>query len=177
MENIIPLIRNVQSCQGKEIEKLSELIRKLQRMRSFSMAPDYHNLIFYGIALALEKLSDYKINEVQEDNELQEINKKIIAIKKEAGMEEGKTFEIGNPNSPEEYQALNAEYSFRVDEIKFEIMLDFAEEEMGRLFSNNRKSYLRKYYKGWKALEADNPKMLEEITQQELEVQKEFLFP
>ncbi len=177
MEKIIQLIRNVQSCQGKEFEKLSELIRKLQRMRSFSMAPEYHNLIFYGIALALEKLSDHKVNEVRDDQQLQEINQKIVAIKNEVGLEEGKTFESGNPNSPEEYQALNAEYNYRIDEIKFEIMLDFAEEEIGRLFSNNRKSYLRKYYKGWKALEADNPKVLEEITKQELAVQKEFLFP
>jgi hypothetical protein len=79
------------------------------------------------------------------------------------------SFELGDPNTPEDYQALNIEFEYRLDEMRVDIMKEFSEVEMADLFWNNRKEYYGKYYSGWKVLEKDNPEMLKEIEEQKAE--------
>jgi len=117
--------------------------------------------------MGLEIVSDYRILKLQNDDRLNELSNKIEKIKEREGLQEDEYFEPGNPDTPEDYQALNIEFDHRVDEIKADIMREFGEDELSVLFSNNRKEYIQRYYNGWRILERDDPDILKEIDEEE----------
>ena len=119
---------------------------------------DNPDLIFYGIAFGLEKISDYRIYKLQSDERLNKLNDQISAIKELEDLDDLESFELGDPNTPEDYQALNIEFEYRLDEMRVDIMKEFSEVEMADLFWNSRK-----------VLEKDNPEMLKEIEEQKAE--------
>jgi hypothetical protein len=55
------------------------------------------------------------------------------------------------------------EYEYRKDELFFEVMIHYQEEEMANLYMTRRKSYMSKLYKGWKLFESDSPLNIKRI--------------
>jgi hypothetical protein len=83
---------------------------------------------------------------------------KVKLLESLKGLDDLESFELGDPNTPEDYQALNIEFEYRLDEMRVDIMKEFSEVEMADLFWNSRK-----------VLEKDNPEMLKEIEEQKAE--------
>ena len=167
MDEIVRLVREIKKSKIKELDKVSYLIGKLQVYRDTyndSIDPD---LILFGLAVGLEKISDYRIYELRDDDRLKELNIKIKKIHEREGMDDDDHFVRGDPDSPEDYQALNIEFEHRIDEIRMDIMSEFDEEELAELFLNSRNEYVKQYYNGWRVLEKDDPDMLKEIDQSE----------
>jgi hypothetical protein len=167
MDVVAELVREIKKCKTKELEKVSTLIRELQVFRDTSDDSINPDLIFFGLATGLEKISDYRIFELRNDVRLNELNTKIKEIQEREGLEDDEFFVRGDPDSPEDYQALNIEFEHRIDEIRIDILSEFGEDELAELFLNSRKEYIRRYYNGWRVLEKDDPDMLKEIDEDE----------
>ena len=169
MDEIQRLTRKIKKCTLYHYSRVSHLIGKLQNQREICTEKIELDLIFYGVARGLEIVSDYRILKLQNDDRLNELSNKIEKIKEREGLQDDEYFEPGNPDTPEDFQAFNIEFDHRVDEIKADIMREFGENEISGLFMNNRKEYIHRYYSGWRILERDNPGILKEIDEEELE--------
>jgi len=165
MDEIHQSIKIIQRCKIYQTDKISNLLGQVQAQMNAN--PASADLVLYGIALGIEKVSDSRIYEQRNDDRLNELSEKIQKIENREVLEEGEFFPPGDPDTPEEYQALNIEFKHRIDEIKAGIMREFGEDELAVLFMNNGKEFLRHYYNGWQVLEKDNPKVLKEIDEQE----------
>jgi hypothetical protein len=95
------------------------------------------------------------------------LNIKIKEIQEREGLDDDKFFDRGDPDSPEDYQALNIELEQRIDEIRIDILSEFSDDEFAKLFLNNRMQYIKRYYAGWRVLEKDDPDILKEIDEDE----------
>ena len=95
------------------------------------------------------------------------MNIKIKEIQEREGLDDDEFFDRGDPDSPEDYQALNIEFEHRIDEIRIDILSEFGEDELAELFLNNRMQYIKRYYAGWRVLEKDDPDILKEIDEDE----------
>jgi len=80
MDVVAELVREIKKCKIKELEKVSTLIRELQVFRDTSDDSIDPDLIFFGLANGLEKISDYRIFELHNDVRLNEMNIKIKEI-------------------------------------------------------------------------------------------------
>jgi len=169
MDVVAELVREIKKCKIKELEKVSNLIRELQVFRDTpddSIEPD---LIFFGLATGLEKISEYRIFELRNDVRLNELSTKIKKIQGREGLDDDEYFVRGDPDSPKDYQSLIIEFEHRIDEIRIDILSEFGEDELAELFLNSRKEYVRRYYNGWRVLEKDDPDKLKDIDQSEEE--------
>jgi hypothetical protein len=167
MQEVIKVVREINRTNKGNPEKISLLIERLKVLRdtfSESIDPD---LILFGLAIGLEKISDYRIYDLHNDDRLNELNIKIQKIYEREGMKTDEFFVRGDPDTPEDYQSLNIEFQFRIDEIKVGIMREYGEEELGELFENDRDEYIQRYYNGWRVLEKDDPDKLQEIDDSE----------
>jgi hypothetical protein len=170
MDVVTELVREIKKCKIKELEKVSNLIMELQVFRYTSVDSIYPDLIFFGLATGLEKISDHRIFELHNDVRLNELNIKIKEIQEQEGLEDDEFFDRGDPDSPEDYQALNAlniEFEHRIGKIRIDILSEFGEDELAELFLNNRAQYIKRYYDGWRVLEKDDPYILKEIDEDE----------
>ena len=167
MNKFHQVIREIKTCTIKESEKVTNLLGKLQVYRDSSTEPINPDLILFGLATALEKISDYRIYELHNDDRLNELNSKIKKVHEREGLDDDVHFVRGDPDSPEDYQALNIEFNHRIEEIRIDVMKEFGEEKLVELFLNNRKEYIRQYYNSWRVLEKDNPDKLEDIDESE----------
>ena len=167
MDVVTELVREIKKCKVTELEKVSSLFRELQVFRDTSDDSTDPDLIFFGLANGLEKISDYRIFELHNDVRLNELNKKIKEIQEREGLDDDEFFVRGDPDTPEDYQALNIEFEHRIDEIRIDILSEFGEDELAELFLNNRMEYVKRYYNGWRVLEKDNPDILKEIDEDE----------
>ena len=109
---------------------------------------DNPSLIFYGIAFGLEKIADYRIYKLHSDKRLNKLNDQISAINQLEDLDDLESFKLCDPNTPEDYQALNIEFEYRLDEMRVDIMKELSEVEMADLFWNSRKEYYGEYYSG-----------------------------
>jgi hypothetical protein len=175
MDIIVQLVRKVKKCRLDQPDKLLVLIGKLQTHKDINQSAVESGLIFYGLALALEKIADHRIFNLHNDETLNVLSDKIEVIKEREGLDEDEFYARGDPDSPEDYQALNIEFQFRTDEIRAEVMQEFEEEEMADLFIDKSKEYIRRFHSGWRILEKDNPKVLKEIDEHEKEELSDFL--
>ena len=141
------LIKEIQSCNGYQTDKCSDLIRKLQEQRDAN--PARTDLVLYGIALGIQKMSDYEIYELRIDDRLKELNEKIKEIEIREGLEKGEIFILGDPDTPEDYEEPNIEFRHPLDEINANIMREFGGVELAELFMNDRKEFIRRYHNGW----------------------------
>ena len=169
MDVVAELVREIKKCKIKELEKVSNLIRELQVFRDTSDDSIDSDLIFFGLATGLEKISDYRIFELRNDVRLNELNTKIKKIQGREGLDDDEYFVRGDPDSPKDYQSLIIEFEHRIDEIRIDILSEFGEDELAELFLNSRKEYVRRYYNGWRVLEKDDPDKLKDIDQSEEE--------
>lgn len=169
MDVVTELVREIKKCKIKELEKISTLIRELQVFRDTSDHSIDPDLIFFGLATGLEKISDYRIFDLHSDVRLNKLNIKIKEIQEREGLDDDEFFDRGDPDSPEDYQALNIEFEHRIDEIRIDILSEFDEDELVELFLNNRMLYIKRYYDGWRVLEKDDPVKLKDIDQNEKE--------
>jgi len=169
MDEIVKIIREIKKCKIQEPEKVSNLIGKLQVDRDSSPDSPEPDLILFGLATGLEKIADYRIFEIQDDDRLKELNIKIKKIQEREELNDLEGIVPGDSDSSKDYQALNIEFDHRLDEILRDIMIEYSEKELGDLFWDDRKEYIKKYYNGWKVLEKDNPDMLKEIDEMEEE--------
>lgn len=169
MDVIVELVREIKECKITDPEKVSHLIGKLQVYRDTSSDSIDPDLIFFGLAFGLEKISYHRIFELRNDDRLKELNTKINEIQEREGLDDDEYFVRGDPDTPEVYQALNIEFEHRTDEIRIGIMKKYGEEELAGLFVTNRKGYVKRYYNGWRVLEKDDPDMLKEIDRNEEE--------
>ena len=165
MDEIHQSIKEVQRCNMSKTGKIANLIKKLQVQRD----TDSVDLVLYGIALGIKKISDHRIYDQGTDARLNELSERIQEIENREGLEEGEFFRPGDPDTPEDYQALNIEFKHRIDEINAETMREFGEDDMAELFMNNREGFIRRYHNGWRVLQKDNPEALKEIDEQENE--------
>jgi hypothetical protein len=169
MDVVAELVREIKKCKIKELEKVSNLFRELQVFRDTSDDSIDTDLIFFGLATGLEKISDYRIFELRNDVRLNVLNTKIKEIQGREGLDDDEYFVRGDPGSPEDYQSLIIEFEHRIDEIRVDILSEFGEDELAELFLNSRKEYIRRYYNGWRVLEKDDPDKLKDIDQSEEE--------
>lgn len=169
MDVVAELVREIKKCKIKELEKVSNLIRELQVFRDTSDDSIDPDLIFFGLATGLKKVSDYRIFELRNDVRLNELNTKIKEIQEREGLDDDEYFVRRDPDSPEDYQALIIEFEHRIDEVRIDILSEFGEDELAELFLNSRMQYIKRYYNGWRVLEKDDPDMLKEIDQSEEE--------
>ena len=169
MDVVAELVREIKKCKNKELEKVSTFIRELQVFRDTSDDSIDSDLIFFGLATGLEKISDYRIFELRNDVRLNELNTKIKKIQGREGLDDDEYFVRGDPDSPEDYQALIIEFEHRIDEIRIDVLSEFGEDELAELFLNSRMQYIKRYYNGWRVLEKDDLDMLKEIDQREEE--------
>jgi hypothetical protein len=58
MDVVAEFVRETKKCKVKELEKVSNLIRELQVFRDTSDDSINPDLIFFGLATGLEKISD-----------------------------------------------------------------------------------------------------------------------
>jgi hypothetical protein len=167
MDKLHQVIREIKTGNIKKPQKVSNLLEKLQVYRDSSSELINPDLILFGLATALEKISDYRVYELHNDARLNELNSKIKKIQEREGLGDDDHLVRGDPDSPEDYQALNIEFEYRIDEIRVDVMKEFGEKELAELFENNRMKYIKQYYNGWRTLEKDNPEKLEEIDESE----------
>lgn len=106
---------------------------------------DNPDLIFYGIAFGLEKIADYRIYKLHSDKRLNKLNDQISAINQLEDLDDLESFKLCDPNTPEDYQALNIEFEYRLDEMRLDITKEFSEVEMADLFWSSGKEYYGKY--------------------------------
>jgi len=161
MNEICKLIREIQGCNSFQADRTSNLIRKLQGYWDVNRAKT--DLVLYGISLGVQKITDNRIYEQRIDAKLEELNEKIKEIEIREGLKKGEIFILGDPDTPENYEALNIEFNNRINEINAEIMKEFGENEIAELFMNDRKVFIHRYHNGWKVLEKNNPKALKDI--------------
>jgi hypothetical protein len=173
MEEIQRLATEIKKCPLDQSDRIPPLIEKLQDQRRACTVKTELDLIFYGVARGLEIISDHRIFGLHLDDRLNELSEKIEKIEEREELEECEHFESGDSDTPEDYQALNIEFNYRVDEIKASIMQEFGENELSGLFMNNRKGYIQRYYSGWRILEKGNPAILKDIDAEEQEVLEE----
>jgi hypothetical protein len=169
MDVVAELVREIKKCKIKELEKVSTLIRELQVFRDTSDDSIDPELIFFGLATGLEKISDYRIFELRNDIRLNELSTKIKKVQEREGLDDDEYFVRRDPDSPEDYQALIVEFEHRIDEIRIDILSEFDEDELAELFLNNRMQYIKRYYNGWRVLDKDNPDKLKDIDKNEKE--------
>ena len=175
MDIIAQLARKIKKCRVSQPDQMLTLIIKLQTHKDINQGNDESDLIFFGLALGLEKISDHRIYNLHSDETLNVLSDEIKEIEIREGLDEDEFYPRGDPDSPEDYQALNIEFQHRIDEIRAEVMEEFEENEMAELFMENRKEFIRKYHSGWRILEKDNPEALEEIDEHEKEDLSEFI--
>lgn len=175
MDKVHQLVRDIRKCRVDTPDKLCVLIGKLKTYREVYQDTIEPDLFFHGMAVGLEKVSDYRIYHLHSDKRLNELDNKIEEIKTREGLGTEDIYERGDPDSPEDYQALNIELQHRIDEISAAVMKEFEEEEMADLFFNKTKEYTRRYHSGWRILEKDNPGALKEIDESEKDEQAGFL--
>ena len=169
MDLVAEVVREIKKCKINELEKVSNLIRELQVFRDTSDDSINPDLIFFGLATGLEKISDYRIFELRNDVRLNELSTKIKKIQGREGLDDDEYFVRGDPDSPEDYQALIIEFEHRIDEIRIDILSEFDEDELAELFLNNRMQYIKRYYNGWRVLDKDDPDKLKDIDKNEKE--------
>ena len=169
MDVVAELVREIKKCKTKELEKVSTLIRELQVFRDTSDDSIDPELIFFGLATGLEKISDYRIFELRNDIRLNELSTKIKKVQEREGLDDDEYFVRRDPDSPEDYQALIIEFEHRIDEIRIDILSEFDEDELAELFLNNRMQYIKRYYNGWRVLDKDDPDKLKDIDKKEKE--------
>jgi hypothetical protein len=175
MDIIVQLVRKIKNCRLDQPDKLLVLIGKLQTHKDINQGAVESDLIFYGLAFGLEKIADHRIFHLHSDETLNILSDQIREIEIREGLDEGEFYERGDPDSPEDYQALNIEFQFRIDEIRAEVMQEFEEEEMADLFIDKSKEYIRRFHSGWRILEKNNPEALTEIDEHEKDELSEFL--
>ena len=175
MDVIVQLVRKIKKCRVNQPDKLLVLIGKLQTHKDINQGANESGLIFYGLALALEKIADHRIFNLHSDETLNVLSDQIEEIKKREGLDEDEIYVRGDPDSPEDYQALNIEFQYRIDEIRAEVMQEFEEEEMADLFIDKNKEYICRFHSGWRILEKDNQEALKEIDEHEKEELSGFL--
>jgi hypothetical protein len=141
MDVVTELVREIKKCKITELEKVSNLIRALQVFRDTSDDSIYPDLIFFGLAAGLEKIFDYRIFELRNDIRLNELSTKIKKVQEREGLDDDEFFVRGDPDSHEDYQALNIEFEHRIDEIRIDILVIFGEDELAELFLNNLMQY------------------------------------
>ena len=120
MDVVTELVREIKKCKITELEKVSNLIRELQVFRDTSDQSIDPDLIFFGLATGLEMISDYRIFELHSDVRLNELNIKIKEIQEQEGLKDDEFFVRDDPDSTEDYQALNIEFEHRIDEIRID---------------------------------------------------------
>ncbi len=169
MDVVAELVREIKKSKINELEKISNLIRELQVFRDTSDDSIDPELIFFGLATGLEKISDYRIFELRNDIRLNELSTKIKKVQEREGLDDDEYFVRGDPDSPEDYQALIIEFEHRIDEIRIDILSEFDEDELAELFLNNRMQYIKRYYNGWRVLDKDDPDKLKDIDKNEKE--------
>ena len=169
MDLVAELVREIKKCKINELEKVSNLIRELQVFRDTSDDSINSDLIFYGLATGLEKISDYRIFELRNDIQLNELSTKIKKVQEREGLDDDEYFVRRDPDSPADYQALIVEFEHRIDEIRIDILSEFDEDELAELFLNNRMQYIKRYYNGWRVLDKDDPDKLKDIDKKEKE--------
>jgi hypothetical protein len=169
MDVVAELVREIKKCKIKELEKVSTLIRELQVFRDTSDDSIDPELIFFGLATGLEKISDYRIFELRNDVRLNELSIKIKKVQEREGLDDDEYFVRRDPDSPEDYQALIVDFEHRIDEIRIDILSEFDEDELAELFLNNRMQYIKRYYNGWRVLDKDDPDKLKDIDKKEKE--------
>lgn len=169
MDVVAELVREIKKCKIKKLEKVSTLIRELQVFRDTSDDSIDPELIFFGLATGLEKISDYRIFELRNDVRLNELSTKIKKVQEREGLDDDEYFVRRDPDSPEDYQALIVDFEHRIDEIRIDILSEFDEDELAELFLNNRMQYIKRYYNGWRVLEKDDPVKLKDIDKNEKE--------
>ena len=175
MDIIAQLIRKIKKCRVDNPDQHLVMIGKLKAHKDINQGAVESGLIFYGLALGLEKIADHRIFNLHSDETLNVLCDQIEEIKKREGLDEDEFYARGDPDSPEDYQALNIEFQYRIDEIRGEVMQEFEEEEMADLFIDNNKEYIRRFHSGWRLLEKDNPEALKEIDEHEKEELSDFL--
>ena len=175
MDIIAQLVRKIKKCRIDNPDQLLVLIGKLQTHKDINQETKASDLIFFGLALGLEKVSDYRTSYLSNDSLLNELGDKIENVVKREGLGENGFYKIGDPSAPEDYNALNIEYDHRLNELTAEVMKEFGENEMTDLFLDNTKEYFRRLHSGWRILEKDNPEVLKEIDEHEKEELDEFL--
>ena len=162
MDKIHELVRKIRTCKIDETDRVCNLIGRLRAFKE-----EDSDLCFFGIAAGLEKIFDYRIFELRNDSRLDELNQKINKVREREGLDELETFVPGDPDTPEDYQALNNEFEYRIDEIRYSIMKEFDEKEMADLFAHHREQYIRRYHQGWRIFEKNNPKAIKKIDEAE----------
>ena len=175
MDIIAQLVRKIKKCRVDQPDKLLVLIGKLQTHKDINQGEVESDLIFYGLALGLEKIADHRIFNLHSDETLNVLSDQIKEIEIREGLDEGEFYPRGDPDSPEDYQALNIEFQYRIDEIRAEVMQEFEDDEMADLFIDKNKEYIHRFHSGWRILEKDNPEELKEIDEHEKEELDEFL--
>jgi len=161
MTEIYNLIKSLKSIPIAEYKNIEIYIMKLQVFKSFYL--EGKDLIFYGLDQCFKKVLDIQIYDLNFDAKLLQISKKIKDLEESYGLDEAEFFKSGDADTPEEFQALDMEYEYRKDELFFEIMIHYQEEEMANLYMTRRKSYMSKLYKGWKLFESDSPLNIKRI--------------
>jgi hypothetical protein len=104
---------------------------------------------------------------IHNDVRLNELNIKIKEIQEQEGLKDDEFFVRDDPDSPEDYLALNIEFEHRIDEIRIDILSEFRENELAELFLNNWMQNIKRYYDGWRVFEKDDPDILKEIDEDE----------
>jgi hypothetical protein len=88
-------IRKIQKTSSAEHDKLINLVGRLQGKFESSFANP--ELTFYGIAFGLEKIADYKIYEIHDDDRLNELSDQISKIQEREGIDDLDSFMLVDP--------------------------------------------------------------------------------
>jgi hypothetical protein len=97
MDIIAQLIRKIKKCRVDQPDKLLVLIGKLQTHKDINQGAVESDLIFYGLALGLEKVADHRVFNLQSDETLNVLSDQIEEIKKREGLDEDEFYVRGDP--------------------------------------------------------------------------------
>jgi hypothetical protein len=115
MLETIKVVREIKRVNKGNPQKISLMIGRLQSLRDTSPESINPDLFLFGIATGLEKICDYRVYDLHNDDRLNELNTKIKEIQGREGLDDDEYFVRRDPDTPEDYQALIERFADKWD--------------------------------------------------------------
>jgi hypothetical protein len=143
-------ILNYFKIKGKKGATRLDFVKLLREHYAAGTTSYLSEAYFFAIARSLIFEADDRFEKAEtSDSELIDLSARMTAIRKQHHLKKNEDFWIDDADTPEEYKQLHELWSQKAHQFETSVMLEFGENEMAELYTNDRLNYDRCYDAGF----------------------------